>query len=413
MKQIFFVLALLCAASLSAQITFTAPVAYVTGVPTGAPSAQGSRVRVDLLTNNIYQWNPTASQWEIYPRGFDQTSGSIPPAYVPGLGDSEFAINGIDSMYRYRAGAWRHLNPGGSGGGGATNLTFTGASSPFTLNSSTGTDVTFAQGTGITLSRAANELTVTNSAPDQTVTITGATGTYPNFALPLVAVVEGYGVDISGSTTRTVSVDTSQVATPYDVSQANQTVTAGTGISVNQVGQNFTVTNTAPDQNITITGNTGITIGGAYPDFAVSVSDQSATNELNTAFTVTGGNLRLTDPGGNLDVAVSSIAPVQAVAAGTGISISGTTTRTITNTSPDQTVTLTGGGINAVTGAYPNFTITGTEVDGSVANEGQIGVGAGSGTSSVITSNTSGATGVTINASTGLSITESTSITYG
>ena len=35
----------------------------------------------------------------------------------------------------------------------------------------------------------------------------------------------------------------------------------------------------------------------------------------------------------------------------------------------DQTVTITGAGINAVTGTYPNFTITGTEVDGSVSNE--------------------------------------------
>lgn len=44
--------------------------------------------------------------------------------------------------------------------GGTTNLTFTGASSPYTLNSDTGTDVTFAEGTGITLSRSTNELTI-------------------------------------------------------------------------------------------------------------------------------------------------------------------------------------------------------------------------------------------------------------
>ncbi len=35
----------------------------------------------------------------------------------------------------------------------------------------------------------------------------------------------------------------------------------------------------------------------------------------------------------------------------------------------DQTVSITGAGINAVTGTYPNFTITGTEVDGSITNE--------------------------------------------
>jgi len=59
---------------------------------------------------------------------------------------------------------------------------------------------------------------------------------------------------------------------------------------------------------------------------------------------------------------------------GTGISVTGgpittTGTLTITNTAPDQTVTITDGGITDVTGTYPNFTITSTEVDGSVTNE--------------------------------------------
>jgi len=35
----------------------------------------------------------------------------------------------------------------------------------------------------------------------------------------------------------------------------------------------------------------------------------------------------------------------------------------------DQTVSITGAGINSVSGTYPNFTITGTEVDGSTTNE--------------------------------------------
>ena len=55
---------------------------------------------------------------------------------------------------------------------------------------------------------------------------------------------------------------------------------------------------------------------------------------------------------------------------------------TITNSAPDQTVSITGAGINVVTGTYPNFTITGTEVDGSVSNEGVLGVGAGGASSS-------------------------------
>jgi Chaperone of endosialidase len=60
------------------------------------------------------------------------------------------------------------------GGGGPTNLTFSGASTPYTLNSSTGTDVTFAAGSGVTLSRVGDELTISASGGGSTnLTFTG------------------------------------------------------------------------------------------------------------------------------------------------------------------------------------------------------------------------------------------------
>lgn len=88
-------------------------------------------------------------------------------------------------------------------------------------------------------------------------------------------------------------------------------------------------------------------------------------------------------------------------------------TITIANTAPDQTVVITGAGINVVTGTYPNFTITGTEVDGNTANEGLLGVGAGGAASSVLLSNTTGASGVTINAAGINAISETTSANGG
>jgi len=98
----------------------------------------------------------------------------------------------------------------------------------------------------------------------------------------------------------------------------------------------------------------------------------------------------------------------------TGIDLSRSNdTITINNTAPDQTVSITGGGINVVAGTYPNFTITGTEVDGNTANEGVLGVGAGSATSSVLLSNTTGASGVTINAAGINTISETTSANGG
>lgn len=57
------------------------------------------------------------------------------------------------------------------------------------------------------------------------------------------------------------------------------------------------------------------------------------------------------------------------LSAGTGITLSGGNPLQINNNAPDQTVSISGGGINTVSGTYPNFTVTGTEVDGSTTNE--------------------------------------------
>ena len=59
-----------------------------------------------------------------------------------------------------------------------------------------------------------------------------------------------------------------------------------------------------------------------------------------------------------------------AASAGTGISVSGSPittsgTITITNTAPDQVVTLTGAGSTTITGTYPNFTISSSGGGGS------------------------------------------------
>jgi hypothetical protein len=61
-----------------------------------------------------------------------------------------------------------------------------------------------------------------------------------------------------------------------------------------------------------------------------------------------------------------------AIANGTGISVAGSPitgsgTITVTNTAPDQTVTLTQGGATTITGTYPNFTISSTNTTYSLA----------------------------------------------
>ncbi len=77
----------------------------------------------------------------------------------------------------------------------------------------------------------------------------------------------------------------------------------------------------------------------------------------NSAITINGSSTSL---GGSINV--GTVTSVSA-SAGTGISVSGSPittsgTLTITNTAPDQTVTLTAGSGISVTGTYPNFTVT-------------------------------------------------------
>ncbi len=161
---------------------------------------------------------------------------------------------------------------------GGTSYTISGKSEllsvPYALFA--GNVSNYNAGTGISI--ASN--TVTNTAPDQTVAITGTghtnvTGTYPNFT----------------------------VNTPN--------YTGGTGISV----AGNTVTNTAPDQTVAIAGTGHTTVAGTYPNFTVNTPNYTG---------------------------------------GTGISIVG---NTVTNTAPDQTVAITGTGGTIVTGTYPTFNV--------------------------------------------------------
>lgn len=238
-------------------------------------------------------------------------------------------------------------------GAGSTDLTFTGGASPYTLNSSTGTDVTFAEGAGITLSRVTNELTIT--AVDQSATN------------------EAWTIDGDDAETEVIS---------------NQTVKfQGAGI---------TATDYDAATNVLLITSTEV-------DGSVSNELQTLANTSNaTTHTVT-----LSNTGGSIQFAE-----------GTGIGLATTGTGldgvlTITNTAPDQTVSITGAGISVVTGTYPNFTVTSTEVDGSITNEGLLGVGAGGASSSVLLSNTSTATGVTINVAGINTISETTSANGG
>jgi len=114
---IIFVL-LLLSMSASAQIQFTAGLNYESGVPSGAPSSTGSRIRVNLATGRAYIWNQAGTNWRVLAQGIDIVAGCSAPLYTPGYGQSLFAVNACASpeLYYYTGTAWVQI----SGAGGAT-----------------------------------------------------------------------------------------------------------------------------------------------------------------------------------------------------------------------------------------------------------------------------------------------------
>jgi hypothetical protein len=98
--------------------------------------------------------------------------------------------------------------------------------------------------TGISVTNGAGSVTITNTAPDQTVVLTG-----------------------------------------------------GTGISTSGTYPSFTVTNTAPDQTVALASGTGISVTGTYPNFTVtntSPSSGGTVTSITAGTGLTGGTITTT-----------------------------------------------------------------------------------------------------------------------
>lgn len=374
MKKIFLSIAIFTVCAVAHGQNWTAAMPHVTSI-TGAPSASGSWLRLNTTTGQPYQWNPNTVSWVVMPDGIDVITGSIPPAYTPSYQQSNFAINAVDSLYYYRSGAWRHINPGGSGGG-----------------------ATYTAGSGIAISGGN---VISNTAPDQTVVLTGAginaiSGTYPNFTIT--------GTEVDGSITNegSLSVGAGIGTTSTIISNTSGstavTISASAGLSISEAGSTITLTNSAPDQTVSITGGGINSVTGTYPSFTVTGTevDGSTTNEiqrLDTAALV-GSTLRLSllnDAVPFSAVDLSSLTPttedIQDIAGGM---VSGNTETRIALTYDD-----TGGKINAVVeGNLSNYTndagFLTVEVDGDVTNELQDLTNASDATSHTVTLNMSG-----------------------
>ena len=243
---------------------------------------------------------------------------------------------------------------------GTGSTTITGAYPNFTINSVDidaqtlsllGSTLTISNGNSVSLPAPVNYIAgtgigivgtvITNSAPDQVVTLTGIggtiiTGAYPNFTINSID-LDAQTLSLVGSNLTISNGNT--IALP-----TGTTYTAGTGIGI----AGNIISNTSPDQIVTLAGTGGASILGAYPNFTINTTDNDA-----QTLTVVGNNLTISN--GNT-VAI----PGTTYTAGTGIGIAG---NVITNTAPDQIVTLTGTGATNILGAYPNFTVNSIDTD--------------------------------------------------
>jgi hypothetical protein len=285
--------------------------------------------------------------------------------------------------------------------------------------SGTVTSVDGAGGTGISVAggpiTTSGTLTITNTAPDQVVSLTAGTGistsgTYPNFTITNTS--PSAGGDVVGPASATDNAVARYDTTTGKLIQDSLVLIDDTG--------SVTGVNALTAESLTVNNNA--TLGFSNTDTLdvrsriVSDLEPNADNakdigtngrnwrdgffgrNLSTVnLKVTGTTSFDGDQGTSGQVLTSAgtgatptwTTPTTgtvtsvAAAAGTGISVSGSPittsgTITITNTAPDQVVSLTGAGTTAVTGTYPNFTITSNDAfTGTVTSVGGTGTVSG------------------------------------
>ena len=199
----------------------------VTGNPTKfEPSAPNIKIQVGIVIN---AGSGGSGSFQVLLR-----PGSVLGGTDSNVQFSTLANNNLiqyDSALQY----WKNVTPGSVTGVGSVANALTA-----------GTGISYSVGTTYNGSVA---VTINNSAPDQTVTLTGGTGistsgTYPSFTITNTA--------------------------PDQV----VSLTAGTGMSVTGTYPSFTLTNTAPDQVVSLTGAGTTSISGTYPNFTITSNDQ-------------------------------------------------------------------------------------------------------------------------------------------
>ena len=372
-----------------------------------------------LMINNgatggtVYFGAPTTYVQNVIIQGGTLTIGGISNA----SSDTDKFLVSDSGEVKYRTGAQVRSDIG-AGTGSMSSFSVTNGSTTGTITN--GGTLTLSASTGITVgltgSGGNGTFTITNSAPDQTVALTGGTGitisgTYPNFTITNSSPSSGGTITGSGTSGRLAKFNGSTSLTDSRIFESGSGTfiknSTSTPLTIQNDGSisiaEFEGSATANESNIQITPgtaskpglnfgkrsgtgagdtNTGIFSSAADKmEFSTGGSERvqitsngtklTTLNALGSAASVfltsdsgiiktrTAAQVRSDIGAGTGSGSVTSVG----ITAGTGISVSGSPVTssgsiTVTNSAPDQTVALTAGTGISISGTYPNFTIT-------------------------------------------------------
>ena len=401
MKKLLILTLLFAALHTSAQIQFTAGINYESGVPSGAPSSTGSRLRVDLASGRIYQWSAANTTWRTLGQGIDIVAGCAAPAYTPGYAQSVFAVNGCNTpeLYYYNGTQWKQV--AGGGGGGTTyyagtgididandtisidtvprlifysDQTYSGGVGAMRWNNDDGTLDLGLKGGNVTL-QLGQELVqpvkhATNGGLDngKVVYIVGSSGDNKT-VLYARANDEATSANTLGLMTETVTGGNKGFCTTFglvrNINTSNLTEGGAVWLSKDTAGAMTAVRPEAP--------NNGVFIGFCVRKHAstgvifVNVQNGYELEELHNVYAPSPTNSQvLTYVSANSRWEAATVADQSATNELQTLSVA-TNTATLSNSG--GSVTIAGGGINTVGTAGSTITVTGTEVDGSISNE--------------------------------------------
>lgn len=338
-------------------------------------------------------------------------------------------IIGDAAVFNGDTGTWYKL--GGSGGNSVT-LSSSGGTNTL-VSDGLGPDLEvkgLTAGTGISIVGSLTDVTITNTSPATSVSLTTISGTSligngsgPGLTLKGLSTGTGIGLIVSPTDVTITNTSPGSSVTLGNAGTGDSLVNSGTGpnlltkglvagtsINLSSTGTDITITNSSPASGLTLSsaGGTSLVNTGTGPGFVTKglttgtgISFTANVNDIVITNTSPGSSVSLANAG-SISLVNSGVGPslaTKGLVAGTGISLSNTSTDvTITNTIPNTTLanagviggnqTLVSGGTGPslstkglVAGSGINLSATGTDITisstGSTSNLANAGVAMG------------------------------------